>query len=83
VLINVWIKVIQLTLSIWTFRRLFDKPYCHGYPKQFCTLEYSPHCGSDSKTYSNKCFFCNAYIGGQVYQWACSHLGKGEVRDAC
>ncbi|NWT38238.1 IOVO protein, partial [Chroicocephalus maculipennis] len=35
---------------------------CSDYPKPACSLDYMPLCGSDSKTYSNKCNFCNAVV---------------------
>ncbi|XP_042303213.1 ovomucoid-like [Sceloporus undulatus] len=35
---------------------------CPPYPKSICTLQYSPLCSSDGRTYSNSCFFCKAYI---------------------
>ncbi|KFP28541.1 Ovomucoid [Colius striatus] len=35
---------------------------CSDYPKPVCLHGYQPLCGSDSKTYSNKCDFCNAVV---------------------
>uniref|UniRef100_A0A8C3XJY4 Kazal-like domain-containing protein n=1 Tax=Chelydra serpentina TaxID=8475 RepID=A0A8C3XJY4_CHESE len=34
-------------------------------PRPFCTLQNFAHCGSDGKTYSNKCHFCNAHTNSQ------------------
>nr|P68387.1 RecName: Full=Ovomucoid [Callipepla californica]P68388.1 RecName: Full=Ovomucoid [Callipepla gambelii] len=48
---------------------------CSEYPKPACTLEYRPLCGSDNKTYANKCNFCNAVVESNG-TLTLSHFGK-------
>ncbi|NXU73853.1 IOVO protein, partial [Oreotrochilus melanogaster] len=53
----------------------FQRVDCTDYPKPVCSLDYLPLCGSDSKTYSNKCNFCNAVMDSNG-TLTLSHFGK-------
>ncbi|XP_070790482.1 ovomucoid-like [Pituophis catenifer annectens] len=49
--------------------------YCCGYPKTSCDECPRFHCGSDGRTYNNKCDFCNAYVRSGKRLWL-RHFGR-------
>nr|P05582.1 RecName: Full=Ovomucoid [Ortalis vetula] len=48
---------------------------CSDHPKPACLQEQKPICGSDNKTYDNKCSFCNAVVDSNG-TLTLSHFGK-------
>ncbi|XP_063152523.1 ovomucoid-like [Candoia aspera] len=49
--------------------------YCQPYEHARCNDQKDPHCGSDGRTYINRCYFCTAYFSSSK-TLRLKHLGE-------